>query len=116
MRTVRPRYIDGIKQEQNRFKRAFIWVWYSSLFRMLCLSIALPFMILLSVFLRRIGLDIDAATYIAYSAYITLIFMFLIFRDYSNLRRIGLDEYRNRLKDGLNKQNPIHGRTNDTQG
>jgi len=84
-----PDEIDGIKQEQNPVKRFFIWLWYSDLFRVLMpIFILIFFSVLLG---NRLGGDISLA------AIVILLFLLAIFNDYSNLRRIGRDEFRRKL-------------------
>ncbi len=84
-------------EETNRYKRAWIWLWYNDITRIICMMgiPVLPFVILMVV----LGVPGEAIRFIAGLLYVSMIGVMLIFNNYSNLRRIGMDEHRNPLKD-----------------
>lgn len=90
-------YIDGIKQEQNKLKRLSIWIWYNDWFRGIFILCGIWWIIPIMILLHHLGLKEDLVSNLGCLIYIILFGLAFIFNDYSNLRRIGLDEYRNRL-------------------
>ena len=92
-----PYEINGVVQEQNRLKRAFIWIWYSGKFRVIFILFNFWWLLPLMLWLYSLGLDIQAVKCIAFLLHMSLFMMGCIFNDFSNLRKIGLDEYRNSL-------------------
>jgi len=89
-----PLEIDGIKQEQNPLKRALIWIWYNDWFRLF--FILLPTWILPTIPIL-IWLRIEITQWLLPSMYIGMFVIACIFNNYSNLRKIGMDEYRNKI-------------------
>jgi hypothetical protein len=83
-------------EEKNKFKRAFIWIWYNDVFRLICMM-GVP---VLPVFISMVvlGFPIELVKTVTAVLYVLLIGVLWLFNDYSNLRRIGMDEYRKRLK------------------
>lgn len=89
-----PEYIDGIKQEQNIFKRLGIRIWYSNLFRILFILLGfiwiIPFCFVLLHFFPSLINDIRA---IGGFIYFALYYLAYTHNDFSNLRRIGRNEF-----------------------
>lgn len=85
--------------ETNKFKRAWIWVWYSETTRILVLT-GLPALLIT----MAMGATFGSGEYLRVIAGFSYAFLFgwgVIDNDFSNLRRIGLDEYRNKIKGDL---------------
>ena len=81
--------------EKNKFKRAWIWFWYSDYTRFAVLF-GLPVIPVLLLF----GCVFGVGEYLRVVATVTYMFIFawaLFDNDYSNLRRIGLDEFRRKI-------------------
>ena len=81
--------------ETNKFKRAWIWLWYNETTRILVL-IGLPILPLIMV----VGTIFGPGEYLRGVAGFSYVFLFgwgMLDNDFSNLRRIGLDEYRNKI-------------------
>jgi hypothetical protein len=81
--------------EKNKFKRAWIWLWYNDITR-LCVMIGLPTIALLFA----VGLIFGFGEYLRFVAMVHYVIMFgwmMLDNDYSNLRRIGLNEHRQAL-------------------
>lgn len=93
-----PEYINGVKQIQNPFKRVCIKIWYSEWFRfafILCpLWLVVSVLILMLVF-PTASEFIRTVFFIVYSS---LLAAGIIKNDWSELRKIGLDEYHRPLK------------------
>lgn len=85
-----------MNSETNRFKRAWIWFWYNDITRVFIL---VGFPIAPSLWLAyHLGIRDGEVLYrIAIFTYIFFVGWGILDNDYSNLRRIGLDEYRNDL-------------------
>lgn len=80
--------------ETNRLKKAWIWLWYNDITRLsLFLGIPVLFIILKSLF--KMDESFDSIFFIGY---LSIFIWAIIDNDYSNLRRIGMDEYRRKLK------------------
>jgi hypothetical protein len=82
--------------EHNRLRRMWIWFWYNDITR-LCILFGVPVIPvvlgLLAIFgpgeyLRDVGAGM----------YLLLVAWAILDNDYSQLRRIGLDEYRRRIR------------------
>lgn len=82
--------------ETNKFKRAWIWLWYNDKTR-LCVLLGLPTLLIIFILLVVFG-DRDWVRFFAMVHYVGMIYWMLLDNDYSNLRRIGLNEYRKKLK------------------
>jgi len=81
--------------ETNRLKRAWIWVWYNDITR-ICVLLGLPVIPVVLLTAMIVG----PGEYLRTVAWITYILFFgwaLIDNDYSNLRRIGMNEYRKKI-------------------
>ena len=81
--------------ETNKFKRAWIWFWYNDITRV-CILMGLP--VMPTVF--AVGFFFGAGEYLRVVAMLTyaLTFGWVMFdNDYSNLRRIGMNEYRKKI-------------------
>jgi len=81
--------------EKNRFKRAWIWMWYNDITR-LCALIGLPTAALILV----IGFVFGFGEYLRVVAmlhYYVMLGWMLLDNDYSNLKRIGLNEHREKI-------------------
>lgn len=79
----------------NKFICAWIWVWYNDITR-LCIVVGMPSFIAVIMARAFFGPGehlkcVAMATYIGFFAWA------LLDNNYSNLRRIGLDEYRRKL-------------------
>lgn len=89
-----PEYIDGIKQEQNVFKRFGIRIWYSNLFRIVFILLGfiwiIPFCFVLLDYFPNLINDIRA---IGGFIYFSLLYLAYKKNNFSNLRRIGRDEF-----------------------
>ena len=81
--------------ETNKFIRAWIWFWYNDITR-LCIILGLPVIPVIAVVAAVFG----PGEYLRTVAGFTYIFIFgwaLLDNDYSNLRRIGMDEHRKKI-------------------
>ena len=81
--------------ETNKFVRAWIWFWYNDATR-ICIIIGIPILPAIAVSYVIFG----PGEYLRGVAMATYLFFCLwagTDNDYSNLRRIGLDEYRRKL-------------------
>lgn len=83
--------------ENNPLKRAWIWIWYNTTFRMLVVLIPTYFVVVIP-FLVFIGVPPDMMGRTLSAIYMAVFVWAMLDNDYSNLRRIGLDEYRKPLK------------------
>lgn len=86
-----PEYIDGIKQVQNPIHRLFIKTWYSDWFRLWFLAFPWWWIIILVYISCKFNLDDKQGKIMALLSTLPF-FIGLAFNDYSNLRRIGLNE------------------------
>ena len=92
-----PEYINGVKQIQNPIARFFIKLWYSFWYR--AIFIAFPtwsiIFALISLLAYKIGFikQLDFMPVLMGTIYGFNFWLGLLFNDYSNLRKIGLDEY-----------------------
>lgn len=82
-------------QETNKFKRAWIWFWYNDITR-ICIITGLPIIpiLLLCCYLFGTGEYLRGVAMFSYCFFVGWAFLD---NDYSNLRKIGLDEYRRKL-------------------
>lgn len=94
-----PEYINGIKQVQNPIKRFFIKLFYSDWFRIFFMIIPIWLFIPLVFITVYLPSDIEVARMLISIVYLVLFFTGMFANDYSNLRRIGLDEYCQPLTD-----------------
>jgi len=81
--------------ETNKFKRTWIWFWYSDITRF-CILIGVPVIPVIAIAYNIFG----PGEYLRTVAGITYILFFgwaLFDNDYSNLRRIGMNEYRKKI-------------------
>lgn len=81
--------------ETNKFKRAWIWLWYNDITR-LCVLFGLPVIpvILITILIFGTGEYLRTVSGVTY----ILFFGWALFdNDYSNLRRIGMNEYRKKI-------------------
>jgi hypothetical protein len=86
-----------MEQEKNNLKRAWIWLWFNDWTRMLVL-LGLP--ILPCVFIAyHLGMR-ESLKDVAVFSYLFFLCWAMTDNDYSNLRRIGMDEYRRKLNKG----------------
>jgi len=94
-----PEYINGIKQEQNSIKRFFIKLWYSDWFRVCFIIVGIWWQIPLLLYLSsKLNLSEKCMETVSIALYLGLLFLGMVFNNYSNLRRIGLNEYHRKLK------------------
>lgn len=81
--------------ETNKFIRAWIWFWYNDITR-LCVLIGVPVIPVVAATTAVFG----PGEYLRTVAGVTYVLFFawaLIDNDYSNLRRIGMNEYRKKI-------------------
>ena len=97
MKTKYPEYINGIKQIQNPIHRLAVRVWYSDLFRYFFVMLPLWWFPVVAIL---VNYDVDQKFVIALfvSEYLLVATAAMAFNDYSNLRRIGLDEYHQKIE------------------
>jgi len=81
--------------ETNKFKRAWIWIWYNDITR-ICVIIGLPVIPVVAEAAIMFGPGEYLRT-VAGMAYAFFCVWALIDNDYSNLRRIGMNEYRKKI-------------------
>ena len=83
-------------EEKNKYKRAWIWFWYNDVTRF-CVLFGIPVIpvLLVSVALFGTGEYLQA---LGVGTYMFFFGLALLDNDYSNLRRIGMNEYRKKLK------------------
>ena len=95
---------DGclVAQERRPLVRAWIRFWYNDATRIL-LMLGVPLLPLVAL-LAWLGIDGEARRGVVTMAYVLLIAWLLVDNDYSNLRRIGLDEYRKPLPEAQPKE------------
>lgn len=93
-----PEYIDGIKQVQCPFKRRCIKLWYSDWFRLVFIICPIWLFVLMIGLFVYFPNSIDLIRSCCIFIYTIFLVTGLIWNDYSNLRRIGLDEYHQPLK------------------
>jgi len=83
--------------EKNKLKIAWIWLWYNDITRIFFMS-GIPLIPI--VYLAFIlGFPVDHLRMLAMTVYAIFMILMIIFNDYSNLRRIGMNEHREKLKD-----------------
>jgi len=82
--------------EHNRLKRMWIWIWYNDITR-LCILFGVPVIPVVLGLLATIGPG-EYLRDIAAGTYLLLVAWAILDNDYSQLRRIGLDEYRRRIR------------------
>jgi len=87
----------------SKIKRWWIWFWYNDITRFLFVMFPFYFVVLIPL-LIWIGVPKEIIKNILIVIYITVWCWAIIDNDYSNLRKIGLDEYRRLLKN-KNKEN-----------
>ena len=93
-----PEYINGIKQEQNPFKRFCIKIWYSDWFRAFFIMFPVWLYALLIILMINFPEQDDLCRTLVIGVYLGLLIAALAKNDWSELRRIGLDEYHQPLK------------------
>ena len=81
--------------ETNKFIRAWIWLWYNDITR-LCVLLGLPVIPVIVVVATVFGLGEYLRT-VAVISYVLFFGWALLDNDYSNLRRIGMNEYRKKI-------------------
>ncbi len=84
-----------MQPETNKLKRAWIWLWYNDAIRLCVLGglTTLPVVTVAYYF----GLRGESLRFVAVASYVMQFGLALLDNDYSNLRRIGLNEYRTKL-------------------
>lgn len=97
MKTRYPEYINGVKQIQNPLHRLAVRVWYSDWFRMYFILIPL-WMMPFAITLATLGVNGESVRNICVLLYLILCGAALMFNDYTNLYRIGLDTDHNKIK------------------
>lgn len=98
MKTKYPEYINGVKQIQNPLHRLFVRVWYSDWFRFYFVLLPL-WMIPFALALIALGVDGEIVRNVCVLLYFALFGAALTFNDYTNLHRIGLDVYHNKIEE-----------------
>jgi hypothetical protein len=97
LKTKYPEYINGVKQIQNPLHRLFVRVWYSDWFRFFFILLPL-WWIFIVVILASFDVDRDLIVLLSVSEYLLMATAAIEYNDYSNLRRIGLDENHNKIE------------------
>lgn len=85
-----------MRQETNKFIRLWIWTWYNDYTRLFVVMLPSYFVILIPL-LHICGLPDKYMMDTILSIYVIILMMAFCDNDYSNLRRIGLNEYRRKL-------------------
>lgn len=86
-----PESINGIKQEQNRFKRLFILVWHSDVFRLLNLIPFYPVTAVIVFALTDWDISSDIRQAICVTPYLLMLTLLLVYNDAEEFYRIGRD-------------------------
>ena len=81
--------------ETNKYKRAWIWFWYNDITR-ICILLGAP-LIPVAAMLMLLNINPEIIRKICVTIYAMLFAWMIMDNDYSNLRRIGMDEYRRKL-------------------
>ncbi len=89
--------MDDVVEETNQLKRAWIWLWYSTWFRVVFVILGGDLLILVPL-MFWLGVPVAYFRPIASGCYLAMFGWAMADNDFSNLRRIGLDEYRQALK------------------
>ncbi len=88
-----------VLQEHRKLVRAWIWFWYNDVTRLLGVMFGLHLVVVLPV-LMALGLQGENLRHGVVGAYVFVLAWAFLDNDYSQLRRIGLDEYRKPLNPG----------------
>ena len=86
-----PEYINGIKQEQNPIKRFMIRVWYADWFRVTFVICPIWLLVCMVIFMWIFPLAVEFIRVATIAVYGMLFIIALIFNDYEQLNKIGLD-------------------------
>ena len=82
-------------KETNKFKRLWISLWYHDTTRLL---VMMGFPVVITFFILKVSFELNSIPPEVYATQYVLIFCWMMIdNNYSNLRRIGLDEYRKKL-------------------
>jgi hypothetical protein len=83
--------------EKNKLKIAWIWIWYNDITRLSFMAgiPLIPIVYLAFIF----GFPPEHLKKLAMGIYALFMIWMFADNDYSNLRRIGMNEYREKLKD-----------------
>lgn len=84
------------EQEKNKIIRAWIWFWYND-FTRVCVLLGVPIIPMIAFAFAIFGPGVYLRG-VAITTYIVFFGWAFLDNDYSNLRRIGLDEYRKKIK------------------
>lgn len=90
-----PKTMQDVEMETNKMVRAWIWFWYNDATR-ICIMIGVPIMPALIVSYAIFGPG-EYLREVAMATYLLFFGWAMADNDYSNLRRIGLDEHRRKL-------------------
>ena len=93
-----PEYINGVKQVQNPIYRLIIRVWYSEWFRG-CILFGIPHVPVLIYLACKYNWNSDLGEAIVLGSYLMFFALGLAINDWSNLRRIGLTEYHEKIQE-----------------
>jgi hypothetical protein len=93
-----PEYINGIKQVQNPVHRFIIRIWYSEPFRFL-IMFGIPYVPLFIYLAMKCNWNDHLAEAVTMGSYVLGWILGLSINDWSNLRKIGLTEYHNKIKE-----------------
>lgn len=85
-----------MKQETNKLKRLWVWSWYNDFTRIFVIMLPSYFVILVPL-LHILGLPDKYMLDTILTIYMIVLMLAFCHNDYSNLRRIGLNEYRKKL-------------------
>ncbi len=84
-----------MKEETNKLKRKWIWIWYNDTTRLLTM-LGIPTLLLAFVCASLFGVG-EYISGVCATHYVAMFGWMLIDNDYSNLRRIGMNEYREKI-------------------
>ena len=90
----------------SNLKKIWIWFWYNDITRLFVVIIPSYFIILIPC-LMMLGLTAEIIKYMLCIVYVFVFSWAIIDNDYSNLRKIGKDEYRRPLKEKDDCENCI---------
>lgn len=84
------------RPEVSTLERAWIWFWYNDFTRVLVVMMGVH--LIPTVFLLRyFEVCGDVAKWLIIAQYSVVFYLAMIYNDYTNLRKIGMDEFRNKL-------------------
>ena len=82
----------------SKFQKAWIWIWYNDATRLLFIFFGGNLLLTIPLLFLWSGLDAETIRGVAAAQYAMFFGWGILDNDYSNLRKIGMDEFRNHLK------------------